>query len=157
MSAARPFFRLAILPILLLTGAAQGQDDLPQLHAVVPHPAGIAAMSALPQLYKWDDVVVENVRDGISRKYIAGDREMVAQITLKRGAIVPEHSHESEQLTYVLTGALKFTLDGRDITVRPGELLRIPSCSAIFGHTSSVWATTDCSGRTAPTARLPRM
>ena len=84
-------------------------------------------MAAGPQLYKWDDVVLEHVRDGISRKFIAGDREMLAQIHLKRGAIVPIHSHESEQLTYVLTGALKFSLDGRDITVRPGELLRIPS------------------------------
>ena len=84
-------------------------------------------MPAAPQLYKWDDVKLETVRDGISRRFIAGDREMVAQITLKRGATVPEHSHESEQLTYVLTGALKFTLDGRDVTVRAGELLRIPS------------------------------
>jgi len=84
-------------------------------------------MPASPQLYKWDDVKLEQVRHGISRKFIAGDREMVAQITLRRGAIVPEHSHESEQLTYVLSGALKFTLDGRDITVREGELLRIPS------------------------------
>ena len=80
-----------------------------------------------PQLYKWDDVLLENVREGISRKFIAGDREMVAQINLKRGALVPEHSHESEQLTYVLTGALKFHLDGRAITVRPGQVLRIPS------------------------------
>ena len=79
------------------------------------------------QLYKWDDVVLETVRDGISRKFIAGDREMVAQITLKRGAIVPEHSHESEQLTYVISGALKFTLGGQDVTVHAGELLRIPS------------------------------
>lgn len=84
-------------------------------------------MPASPQLYKWDAVKLEQVRDGISRKFVAGDREMVAQITLRRGAIVPEHSHESEQLTYVLSGALKFTLDGRDITVREGELLRIPS------------------------------
>ena len=84
-------------------------------------------MPASPQLYKWDDVKLEQVRDGISRKFVAGDREMVAQITLRRGAIVPEHSHESEQLTYVLSGALKFTLDGRDVTVREGELLRIPS------------------------------
>ena len=84
-------------------------------------------MPATLQLYKWDDVKLEIVRDGISRKFIAGDREMVAQITLARGAIVPEHAHESEQLTYVLTGALKFTLAGQDITVRAGELLRIPS------------------------------
>ena len=84
-------------------------------------------MATTAELYKWDDVVLETVRDGIARKFIAGDREMVAQITLKRGAIVPEHSHESEQLTYVITGALKFTLGGTDITVRAGELLRIPS------------------------------
>ena len=84
-------------------------------------------MNSAPQLYKWDDMVLEKVTDKISRKYVAGDREMVAQIYLARGAIVPTHSHESEQLTYVLTGALTFTLDGRDITVRAGELLRIPS------------------------------
>ena len=88
---------------------------------------GSQVVAATAQLYKWDDVVLENVRDGISRKFIAGDREMVAQITLKRGATVPTHSHESEQLTYVITGALKFTLGGQDITVRAGELLRIPS------------------------------
>ena len=86
-----------------------------------------AAMAASSLLYKWNDVVLENVREGITRKFIAGEREMVAQINLRRGAIVPEHSHESEQLTYVLTGALKFTLAGRDITVHPGEVLRIPS------------------------------
>jgi quercetin dioxygenase-like cupin family protein len=84
-------------------------------------------MSASPQLYNWDDVVLENVRDGISRRFIAGDREMLAQIYLKRGAIVPTHSHESEQLTYVLSGALKFTFDNRDVTVGPGQVLRIPS------------------------------
>jgi hypothetical protein len=39
-------------------------------------------MTATAQLYKWDDVVLENVRDGISRKFIAGDREMVAQIDI---------------------------------------------------------------------------
>jgi quercetin dioxygenase-like cupin family protein len=84
-------------------------------------------MSASSQLYTWDDVQLESVREGISRKFIAGDREMLAQIYLERGAIVPTHSHESEQLTYVLSGALKFTLEGRDVTVRPGQVLRIPS------------------------------
>jgi quercetin dioxygenase-like cupin family protein len=79
------------------------------------------------QLYRWDDIVLEKVTDRISRKYVVGDREMIAQIYLARGAIVPVHSHESEQLTYVLTGALTFTLEGREIVVRAGELLRIPS------------------------------
>jgi unsaturated pyranuronate lyase len=84
-------------------------------------------MTATAQLYKWDEMALETVTDTISRKYIAGDREMVAQITLRRGAIVPLHSHESEQLTYVLSGALKFSIGGAEFVVRQGELLRIPS------------------------------
>ena len=63
----------------------------------------------------------------ISRKIVTGEREMVAQIYLKRGAIVPMHSHESEQMTYILQGALRFLIDGEEITVREGEVLHIPS------------------------------
>jgi quercetin dioxygenase-like cupin family protein len=84
-------------------------------------------MTATAQLYRWNEMVLETVTSTISRKYVAGDREMVAQITLKRGAIVPLHSHESEQLTYVLSGALKFSIGGDEFVVREGELLRIPS------------------------------
>jgi quercetin dioxygenase-like cupin family protein len=53
--------------------------------------------------------------------------EMLAQIYLKRGCLVPNHSHESEQITYVLQGALKFLIGGDEITVREGEVLHIPS------------------------------
>ena len=63
----------------------------------------------------------------ISRKIVTGEREMSAQIYLKKGALVPMHSHESEQMTYVLQGALKFLIDGEEITVREGEVLHIPS------------------------------
>ena len=63
----------------------------------------------------------------ISRKIVAGDHEMIAQVYLKRGALVPIHSHESEQLTYVLQGAIKFLVDGDEFTVREGEVLHIPS------------------------------
>ena len=37
------------------------------------------------------------------------------------------HSHESEQMTYILQGALKFLIGGEEITVREGEVLHIPS------------------------------
>ena len=63
----------------------------------------------------------------ISRKIVTGEREMLAQIYLKKGALVPMHSHESEQITYVLQGALKFLINGEEITVREGEVLHIPS------------------------------
>ena len=59
-------------------------------------------------LYRWDELELEKVTEMISRKIVTGAREMIAQIYLKKGAVVPMHSHESEQMTYVLQGALKF-------------------------------------------------
>src|SRR4026207_2121768 len=78
-------------------------------------------------LYRWDELALEKVTEMISRKIITGEREMLAQIYLKKGAVVPMHNHESEQITYVLTGALKFLIGGEEITVREGEVLHIPS------------------------------
>ena len=52
---------------------------------------------------------------------------MVAQVFIAKGGVVPEHSHESEQITYILEGALKFELEGREVVVRKGEVLHIPS------------------------------
>jgi quercetin dioxygenase-like cupin family protein len=62
----------------------------------------------------------------ISQKIITGEREMLAQMYLKRGALVPIHSHESEQMTYILQGALRFLVGGEEIIVREGEVLHIP-------------------------------
>ena len=63
----------------------------------------------------------------IARKIISGDKAMVAQVFLAKGAIVPEHFHESEQITYILEGALQFELEGRTVVVSKGQVLRIPS------------------------------
>lgn len=77
--------------------------------------------------YSWDEIALEKVTEMISRKVVTGEREMLAQIWLKRGAIVPMHDHESEQLTYILRGALRFTIGGEEFIVREGEVLHIPS------------------------------
>src|SRR5687768_15259419 len=79
------------------------------------------------QHLRWDDIPLEHVSETLSRKIITGEREMVTQIFMKQGCFVPTHSHESEQVTYVLKGALKFCLAGREIVVRAGEVLCIPS------------------------------
>ena len=75
----------------------------------------------------WESVPLEVMSDMISRKVISGDKAMVAQVFLKRDAVVPEHRHESEQITYIIEGALKFELEGREVVVRKGEVLHIPS------------------------------
>jgi quercetin dioxygenase-like cupin family protein len=57
---------------------------------------------------------------------ITGENLMLARVLLKKGCVVPEHSHLNEQLTYIVEGALKFWIDGKEIVVNAGEVLTIP-------------------------------
>ena len=80
--------------------------------------------------YRWKEIEEEPLSDVLSRKLITGDRMMLTHVYLKKGCIVPKHSHENEQLTYILEGALKFWIgdDGaEEVTVNAGEVLLIPS------------------------------
>lgn len=77
--------------------------------------------------YTWDKMEKEILSDTIARKFVAGENAMVAQIFLKKGAVVPLHHHVSEQITYVLEGCMVFELEGKKVTVNKGEVLRIPS------------------------------
>jgi len=84
-------------------------------------------ISQTVRLHRWDEIALEKVTEMVSRKIVTGEREMLAQVYLKRGCLVPMHSHVSEQMTYVLQGALRFLVGGEEITVREGEVLHIPS------------------------------
>jgi len=79
------------------------------------------------RLHRWDEIALEKVTEMLSRKIVSGDREMLVQSYVKRGCLVPMHAHDSEQMTYVLQGALKFFVGGEEITVRVGEVLHIPA------------------------------
>jgi quercetin dioxygenase-like cupin family protein len=75
---------------------------------------------------RWNDVEVEHLSPLIDRQMITGQELMIAKLVLKKGMVVPEHSHLNEQLTYVVDGALKFWIDGKEIVVSTGEVLCIP-------------------------------
>lgn len=79
------------------------------------------------QYLSWETVKKEELNPKLSRKVISGEKAMVAQVFLARDCVVPTHQHESEQVTYILKGALKFELEGKEIVVREGEVLIIPS------------------------------
>ena len=80
--------------------------------------------------YRWNDMPKEKVSDELDRRLITGERVMLTHVYLKKGAIVPQHNHHNEQLSYILEGALRFWI-GEDesevIDVRAGEVLHIPS------------------------------
>ena len=74
----------------------------------------------------WSSVEVEALNPLLGRHFVVGQNVMLARVLLKKGCIVPEHSHYNEQITYVLEGALKFGIDGKEIVVNAGEVLTIP-------------------------------
>ncbi len=74
----------------------------------------------------WDQVPTESLNPLLDRQLVVGEHLMVARVLLRKGCIVPLHSHFNEQITHIQSGALQFTLNGKQITVRPGEWLVIP-------------------------------
>jgi quercetin dioxygenase-like cupin family protein len=86
--------------------------------------------AATAKHYRWQELPAEPMKGSITRRLITGDRMMIAHVYLKKGDDVPQHSHENEQITYVLEGALHFWLGEkgeRELTVQAGEVLVIPS------------------------------
>jgi quercetin dioxygenase-like cupin family protein len=74
----------------------------------------------------WSSVAVEALNPLLGRHFVVGQNVMLARVLLKKGCVVPEHSHHNEQITYILEGALKFGIDGKEIVVKAGEVLTIP-------------------------------
>jgi quercetin dioxygenase-like cupin family protein len=77
--------------------------------------------------FAWETVRKEVMSEKIWRKVISGEKAMVAQVFIAKGGVVPRHQHESEQIAYILEGALRFEIEDREIVVRAGEVLHIPS------------------------------
>jgi quercetin dioxygenase-like cupin family protein len=80
--------------------------------------------------YRWDDLPREELNPEIGRRLINGDSMMIAHVYLKKGAVVPKHSHHNEQITYILEGVLRFQLgedESQHVDVAAGEVLHIPA------------------------------
>jgi quercetin dioxygenase-like cupin family protein len=80
--------------------------------------------------YRWDDLPREELNAHISRKLVTGERLMIAHVYIAKGGVVPTHSHDNEQLTYILEGTLRFWLgddESQVVDVHAGEVLHIPS------------------------------
>jgi len=91
-------------------------------NTVNPQAPGDAALKYL----SWNDIELETMHPLLQRQLVVGHKVMLARVLLKQGCIVPLHSHENEQLSYILEGALKFWIDGKEIVVQAGEVLTIP-------------------------------
>jgi quercetin dioxygenase-like cupin family protein len=79
------------------------------------------------QYIRLADMPTEHLNPLLERQFVSGEKSMLARLLLRAGCVVPLHSHENEQITYILEGALKFSLPGKEVTVHAGEILVIPA------------------------------
>ena len=76
--------------------------------------------------FKWNEVELETVKSDLGRQVVVGQDMMLARVLLKKGCVVPEHSHVNEQVANVERGSLLFRIGGVDQVVGAGESLVIP-------------------------------
>ncbi len=68
------------------------------------------------------------MKTGIRRRtLVSGAAMMQMVVEFEAATRLPEHQHPHEQVTHVLTGALRFTLGGETRDVRAGESIYLPS------------------------------
>lgn len=75
--------------------------------------------------YEWDRVEKEQVNPSLARQVIHADNLTVARMYLRKGCLVPQHSHHNEQISMMEQGTAKFVVDGVERVMNAGELLRI--------------------------------
>jgi quercetin dioxygenase-like cupin family protein len=108
-------------------GVSRSKKKSATKHSRAQRPrARASGTSAELRYIPWSTVALEDLNPLLQRQFVVGQEMMLARVLLKKGCIVPEHSHHNEQLTYILEGALKFWIDGREIVVNAGEVLCIP-------------------------------
>ena len=86
------------------------------------HPAGLQSIN-------WQDVELETVNSRMKRRIVTGERMTVARIYFTDGFLVPQHSHENEQITQVVSGMMRFRFGenrAEVIDLGPGDVVVIP-------------------------------
>ena len=74
----------------------------------------------------WDKVPIEHVNNGIKRQMVIGQNVMVCRFTFDPFVVTDVHSHPHEQITLVVKGKVRFTIDGQTVIAAPGDVLHFP-------------------------------
>ncbi|RMF77227.1 MAG: cupin domain-containing protein [Chloroflexi bacterium] len=65
--------------------------------------------------------------EGLHRRTMGTtDEAMLCEFFLERGTAIPEHSHQNDQVGYVVFGKIKMTINDEVYTCLPGDSFAIP-------------------------------
>ena len=74
----------------------------------------------------WESIPVEQMNPAITRQAIHTANMTLARIHLLKGAVVIEHRHINEQISFLQQGKLCFKVAGEELILEAGDILEIP-------------------------------
>lgn len=75
----------------------------------------------------WRDAPIEWLSQTIGRQMIHTETMTLARVALRRGALVPMHEHENEQISTVLQGRVRFVVGGEERVIEAGTSVPLPA------------------------------
>jgi len=79
------------------------------------------------QNLNWSSIPVEYPAEGIERQMVVGERMMICRFRFAPFLVTPEHTHPHEQISMVISGRVRFFVEGEERLALPGDVLHFPS------------------------------
>ena len=80
-----------------------------------------------PQHLNWKSVPIEHPAEGIERQMVVGQNLMICRFRFRPFLVTPEHTHPHEQMSMVISGQVRFLVEGEERIASPGDVLHFPS------------------------------
>jgi quercetin dioxygenase-like cupin family protein len=84
------------------------------------------AIASAAQHLNWADIPVEHPAEGIERQMVVGERIMIVRFRFVPFLVTPEHTHPHEQMSLVVSGQVRFFIEGKERIASPGDVLHFP-------------------------------
>jgi len=84
------------------------------------------AAPAIAQHVNWSTIPVEHPLPGIERQMVVGERMMICRFRFAPLLVTPEHTHPHEQMSLVISGRVRFFVEGVERIATPGDVLHFP-------------------------------
>src|SRR6266567_4244278 len=86
------------------------------------------------QHLNWSAIAVEHPAEGIERQMFVGEKMMICRFRFAPFLVTPKHSHAHEQMSLVISGRVRFFIEGKERIAVPGDVLHFPS-NCVHGAT----------------------
>ena len=84
------------------------------------------ALSLSAQHLSWSTIPVEHPAPGIERQMVVGEQMMICRFRFAPLLVTPEHTHPHEQMSIVVSGRVRFFVEGVERIASPGDVLHFP-------------------------------